>query len=112
MSNTIIVEVGGSSRKAPIPRALREQVWLTHIGRAFEHKCLIDWCQNNISVFNFHVAHNIPESRGGATDIGNLHPICARCNQSMGAHYTIKEWNALVRPATVEVAVTKGRWCC
>ncbi len=109
MSDPIVINVGGSKRKAPIPRALREQVWLTHIGRAFEHKCLIDWCQNNISVFDFHVAHNVPESRGGATNIQNLRPICSRCNHSMGAHYTIKQWAEL---ATVEVAVTKGRWCC
>ena len=63
--------------KANIPKALREQVWLKNIGHQYEHKCLIDWCQNTISVFDFHVGHNIPESLGGKTDITNLKPICS-----------------------------------
>lgn len=79
--------------KANIPKALREQVWLKNIGHQYEHKCLIDWCQNTISVFDFHVGHNIPESHGGKTDITNLKPICSRCNLSMGSQYSITEWN-------------------
>ena len=82
-----------SKTKANIPKALREQVWLKNIGHQYEHKCLIDWCQNTISVFDFHVGHNIPESHGGKTDITNLKPICSRCNLSMGSQYTITEWN-------------------
>ena len=78
--------------KANIPKALREQVWLKNIGHQYEHKCLIDWCQNTISVFDFHVGHNIPESHGGKTDITNLKPICSRCNLSMGSQYSISEW--------------------
>jgi len=78
--------------KANIPKALREQVWIKHIGHQYEHKCLIDWCQNTISVFDFHVGHNIPESHGGKTDITNLKPICSRCNLSMGSQYSITDW--------------------
>jgi 5-methylcytosine-specific restriction endonuclease McrA len=78
--------------KANIPKALREQVWLKNMGHQYEHKCLIDWCQNTISVFDFHVGHNIPESHGGKTDITNLKPICSRCNLSMGSQYSIAEW--------------------
>ena len=81
--------------KKKIPRALREQVWIQHIGRHFESKCVITWCTNMITVFDFHVGHNIPESQGGNTDIINLKPICARCNLSMGANYTIDEWNKM-----------------
>lgn len=81
--------------KANIPKALREQVWLKNIGHQYEHKCLIDWCQNTISVFDFHVGHNIPESHGGKTDITNLKPICSRCNLSMGSQYSITEWNKI-----------------
>ena len=34
--------------KATIPKALREQVWLTHIGRRYEGKCLVPWCKSII----------------------------------------------------------------
>ena len=81
--------------KANIPKALREQVWIKNIGRQYEHKCLVDWCQNTISVIDFHVGHNIPESHGGKTDITNLKPICSRCNLSMGSQYSITEWNKI-----------------
>ena len=81
--------------KAKIPRALREQVWLVNCGKHFERKCLIDWCHNKISVFDFHVGHNIPESKGGGTNIENLKPICARCNTSMSNNYSIEEWSKM-----------------
>jgi hypothetical protein len=82
-------------KKANIPKALREQVWIQNIGNHFEHKCLVGWCQNQINVFNFHVGHNIPESKGGVTNIKNLKPICARCNLSMGSQYSIEDWSKL-----------------
>jgi hypothetical protein len=85
-------------RKQTIPVALREQVWITHMGKRFEGKCKISWCSNQISVFDFQCGHNIPESKGGATDMSNLFPICARCNVSMGDRYTIDQWNELSRP--------------
>ena len=79
-------------RKANIPKALREQVWLQTFGKIFEHSCHIEWCNNIINVFDFHVGHDIPESKGGTLTIDNLKPICARCNLSMGDNYTIGEW--------------------
>ena len=82
-------------KKATIPRALREQVWIQNIGKQFEHKCLVEWCQNSINVFDFHVGHDIPESQGGATNIKNLKPICTRCNLSMGSQYSIEEWSKI-----------------
>jgi 5-methylcytosine-specific restriction endonuclease McrA len=84
--------------KAVIPKALREQVWLTYAGRVYERRCLVPWCRNVMSVFDFHVGHDIPESQGGATEISNLRPICARCNLSMGSNYTVQEWSRLSRP--------------
>lgn len=81
-------------RKQTIPLALREQVWLTHVGRHFSAKCSVGWCKNEITVFDFQSGHNIPESKGGATDISNLRPLCSRCNVGMGDRYTIDEWNA------------------
>jgi hypothetical protein len=79
-------------RKANIPKALREQVWLETFGKIYEHSCHIEWCSNIINVFDFHVGHDIPESKGGTLTIDNLKPICARCNLSMGDNYTICEW--------------------
>ena len=81
--------------KAKIPGALREQVWRTWIGRKFEHKCLVTWCENVINVFNFETGHNIPESKGGTLNIDNLRPICAKCNRSMGDNYTIDEFSRI-----------------
>ena len=81
--------------KIKIPMALREQVWVRFNGKVFQNKCYVRWCINKIDVFNFQVGHNIPESKGGATVLENLRPICSRCNQSMSNNYTIDEWNNL-----------------
>ena len=50
---------------------------------------------NNMTVFDFHVGHDTPESKGGTLDINNLKPICARYNLSMSDNYTIQEWSEL-----------------
>ena len=81
-------------KKNKIPKALREQVWKKYTDK-FEIKCPVRWCENRINSFDFHVGHNIPESKGGTLDISNLKPICSRCNLSMGALYTIDEWEKL-----------------
>jgi len=78
--------------KVRIPKALREAVWIKHMGKRFEHKCLTPWCSNRINTFDFHVSHGIPESKGGETTVDNLYPVCARCNLSMGSSYTFEEW--------------------
>ena len=81
--------------KAKIPKALKEQIWIKWIGKQFESKCTVRWCNNQITVFDWEAGHNIPESKGGHTNIGNLQPICSRCNKSMGNRYSISEWNEL-----------------
>ena len=85
--------VRNKRHKEHIPKALREQVWIRRMGHAFEGKCTVSWCANQITVFDFHVGHNKPESKGGSLRITNLEPICARCNLSMGDQFTITEWN-------------------
>lgn len=80
-------------RKKKIPKALREAVWIQNVGRQFEHKCLVGWCPNTMTAFDFQTGHNIPESRGGATTLENLVPICSRCNLSMSNTHTIEEWS-------------------
>lgn len=81
-------------KKQKIPKALSEQVWIRYMGHSFEGKCRVSWCTNTISVFDFQCGHNIPESRGGATTLENLIPICSRCNLGMGNKKTIDEWSA------------------
>ena len=85
-------------KKIHIPKAVREQVWITKIGRKFQAKCKVTWCTNTINVFDFQCGHNIPESKGGKTELGNLIPICGRCNNSMGNQFTIDEWNKKFGP--------------
>jgi 5-methylcytosine-specific restriction endonuclease McrA len=80
--------------KQKIPKALREQVWITKVGPRFNAKCKIVWCTNKMNVFDYQCGHNVPESKGGATTLDNLVPICSRCNVSMGSQYTINQWNA------------------
>jgi 5-methylcytosine-specific restriction endonuclease McrA len=87
--------------KTKIPKALREQVWLKHIGKKFESKCKTAWCKNKMSVFDFQCGHDIPESHGGETSVENLVPICSRCNLSMSNTYTFKEWNLISVKQTV-----------
>ena len=82
-------------KKETIPKAIKEQTWIKYVGEVFKAKCHVSWCKNEMNVYDFHTGHNIPESKGGTLDISNLRPICARCNLSMGAKYTITEWNLL-----------------
>jgi len=85
-------------RKSKIPKALREQVWLSRMGHRFEGKCTIRWCKNRMTVFDYECGHNVPESKGGKTTLDNLIPICSRCNRSMSDKYTIDEWTKNFAP--------------
>lgn len=94
-------KVGTEGKKAHIPKALREQVWVHYNKRVFTAKCYVEWCTNNVTPFDFEVGHNIPESKGGTLDIDNLRPICGKCNRSMGNSYTIDEFSDISKPASV-----------
>lgn len=100
-------------RKTVIPKALREQVWIVNMDRVFESKCKTRWCTNKINVFDFQCGHNIPESRGGATTITNLVPICSRCNLSMSDTFTFDEWcKHLGANVGVPIAEPSSWKCC
>ncbi len=106
-------------RKAKIPAAVQEAIWIQKMGKVFEGKCLTTWCPNIINVFDYHAGHDIPESKGGPATVENLYPICARCNLSMGDRYTFKEWCLLSPlqssqslPQVPVVPVKKSWWCC
>jgi 5-methylcytosine-specific restriction endonuclease McrA len=85
-------------RKQTIPKAVKEQLWLTHMGKRFEGKCRTSWCKNTITIFDFQCGHNIPESKGGATTLDNLVPICSRCNTSMSNNFTFNDWSLKYNP--------------
>lgn len=95
--------------KETIPKAVREQVWKKRMGTTFSGICTVTWCTNQMTVFDFHVGHNTPESKGGSLSITNLEPICSRCNLSMGDRYTIAEWNRKFAP---EAFSCLGLRCC
>jgi 5-methylcytosine-specific restriction endonuclease McrA len=101
------------ARKQAIPARLREAVWTTYMDKVFEGKCTVLWCKNRITVFDFQCGHDIPESKGGATTIQNLKPICARCNLSMGNRYSLEEWNRLTPASEVKVVPeVTPKSCC
>jgi len=98
-------------RKQPIPKAVKEQLWLRDMGKIFEGKCKVPWCKNIITIFDFHCGHNIPESKGGSTTLDNLIAICSRCNTSMGNNYTINEWSDAYKPGPITI-LWKKFICC
>ena len=94
MKTTFLIKIKDKKyKRVPIPRALREAIWIKNNKNKFEVKCPIKWCRNKINCFNFHSGHNVPSSKGGATNIRNLTPICAKCNLSMSNNYTIKQFS-------------------
>ena len=82
-------------KKRGIPKAIREQLWLSSMGKVFDGKCKTRWCKNTITIFDFQCGHNVPESKGGLATLDNLVPICSRCNTSMGNSFTFIEWSAM-----------------
>lgn len=69
-------------KKTKIPKALREQVWLTWCGHVFDHKCLVEWCSNTITPFIYEVGHNIPESRAVRPRSTTSGPYAARATRA------------------------------
>ncbi len=98
--------------KKQIPKALKEQVWLHHVGESFSSKCKTPWCKNTITVFDYHTSHIVPEVSGGPLTLENLIPLCSKCNLSM-ATMQFQQWADMVAPVQVPV-VEKSRkgWCC
>jgi hypothetical protein len=90
-------EMVATYKKKKIPKAVREAVWVKHVGKKFEQKCLTHWCPNTMTVFDFQTSHNIPESKGGTMEIDNLFPLCGRCNLSMSSQYTYYEWSNIFK---------------
>ena len=76
------------------PKHLSKIVWEHYNGQVWSAKCYVPWCNNVIDCMssNWHLGHNIPESKGGETCLENLRPICSDCNLGMGSRMSIDEW--------------------
>ena len=69
--------------KEPIPKTLKNALWINYFGNERDGKCLC--CKREtISIFNYHAGHIKAEINGGKTSLENLIPLCMLCNCSMG----------------------------
>ena len=71
-------------KKEKISQQLRELVWNTHIGQDIGETVCKCCGIFRIQQLNFQCGHIVAESKGGATTVDNLTPICGSCNLSMG----------------------------
>lgn len=89
-----------ASKRPAVPKAMRQEIWKRDMGNVIEGKCPVPWCTNTVSFTTFVLAHNVPFSRGGATDASNLCVTCASCNLGMGDRMTVTEWGAQMKRGT------------
>lgn len=72
-----------TAKKKPIPKALRNRVWINAFGRVYFGACYC--CEKKLEITqSWHCGHIIAENRGGLTHEDNLRPVCAECNLSLG----------------------------
>lgn len=72
------------AKRAALPKHVRHLVWTGTFGPAHTGKC--PCCRStDISYTTFHAGHLTSVAHGGSDALSNLLPICAGCNQGMGA---------------------------
>lgn len=85
-SNKINKLLVPNTKRKPVPKQIREQLWIKHFGNTFNGKCYC--CKKE---FNFtgswEAGHIIASANGGLDVIDNLSPICLPCNRSMGTEH-------------------------
>ena len=73
-----------SSKRRPIPRAVRFTVWNTYVGKSQGMgECCC--CRAFVSQQDFECGHVLAASKGGSDDVANLRVLCHSCNSSMGS---------------------------
>ena len=73
-----------STGRKPIPRSLRNQVWIKYNGDSDIGRCYT--CNNLVNRYNYgwHCSHVISVASGGKNVLENLRVCCPKCNLSMG----------------------------
>ena len=69
-------------RKKSAPPQLRDECWRKRNGNSLSGKC--HSCLKSLEHRSMECGHVIAESKGGATTLNNLEPICRGCNNHMG----------------------------
>ena len=84
------MDINIKPKKKKIPSEMRYNVWKTYIGENIDALCFC--CRKSrITPFTgystFQAGHIVSENNGGKLEIGNLLPICKKCNSSMGTEH-------------------------
>jgi hypothetical protein len=67
---------------ARVPRRLKQQAWDSVFPGRRVGACQV--CRRALDMAEHEAGHVVPASKGGATTLANLVPLCAPCNKSMG----------------------------
>ena len=92
-----------------VHESIKVKSWKKYCGNVFEHKCLIEHCQDIITARKFEAGHITPYSRGGESSSDNIIPLCSKCNKEMG-DMTLDEYNDTFIQPTKKV-VTQKSYC-
>jgi hypothetical protein len=88
-------------KRLGIPKRIRRIVWNTHCGEIHaKGSCFI--CEAEIDIQEFHAGHILATSRGGPNTPENLRPLCAPCNQGMGAQH-MRDYVAEYHPERLSI---------
>ena len=72
-------------KKESIPKCVRNALFINYFKDSRVGMC--QCCKReSITMGNFHAGHILAEANGGKTALGNLIPLCALCNTSMGTY--------------------------
>lgn len=91
-----LVEHPEKTKRKPIPKKIRGEVWTKHFGDSTNGFCYC--CKTPLNCFeDWHAGHIIAQSRGGTDTADNLRPVCGSCNLSMGSE-SMDEFKARCYP--------------
>tara|TARA_B100000768_G_C11281643_1_gene378975 strand:- start:50 stop:1129 length:1080 start_codon:yes stop_codon:yes gene_type:complete len=81
--------------KKKIPQKLRIKVWNNFSKRKIK-TCPISFCDEKISINNFHCGHIKSEYNGGLLESANLIPLCKNCNLKISSK-NIKQFDCEIK---------------
>lgn len=77
----------GKNNITVTPR-IRNLVWTTYSGSKTKSDCGV--CEKVITKSKHHCSHVKSKYDGGDNSVGNLRPLCAKCNLAMGTQHMVK----------------------